>query len=370
MRFAIDFTATGLLLAGLLAMGLLKTFLFPHTPSPSLAFSRLSDLKQETWRSRFASLPKLLHWTALACFIIAFIDPHFLFPKSSIKSKQNLPLHELPTEGIAIYLALDRSGSMAESVQATNDKGKTVSIPKIDLLKSVTQKFILNHPSDLIGLVSFARVPRVLVPLTLDQETLLKQLNQIQVAKKADEDGTAIGYAIYKTANLLSATRHFANETQQQGRPPYTIKSAVIIVVTDGFQDPSRLDQGNRLRTLELDDAAAYAKSQNIRLYVVNIDPALSTSQYAPQRRQLEKITGVTGGKFYLVNDTQGLQDIYADIDRLEKGTITQEAHVQTSPDSKSTYTRFSLYPFFLAIGMLCLCLSLFLESTLLRRIP
>ena len=189
------------------------------------------------------------------------------------------------------------------------------------------------------------------------------------MAKSADEDGTAIGYAIYKTANLLAATRHFANDLQQQGRPPYTIKSAVIIVVTDGFQDPSRLDQGNRLRTLELDDAAAYAKSQNIRLYVVNIDPALSTAQYAPQRRQLQKITTLTGGNFYLVNDNQALQDIYADIDRLEKGKITQEASIQAR-DQKSTFNRFSLYPFFLVLGMICLFSSLFLESSLLRRIP
>lgn len=369
MHFAIDYTATSILLGGLLAASLLKIFLFPHSPDPSLAFSRLSDLKLISWRSRLASFPFKLHLAALALFMIAFMDPHFLFPKSSLAQQQHLSLHELPTEGIAIYLVLDQSGSMAEPVEATDENGKTTFIPKIDLLKRVTKQFILNHPSDLIGLVSFARVPRVLVPLTLDREALLKQLNQIQVAKSAEEDGTAIGYAIYKTANLLAATRYFANDLQQQVHPPYTIKSTIIIVVTDGFQDPSRLDQGNRLRTLELDDAATYAKSQNIRLYIVNIDPILSTAQYAPQRRQLQKMTSVTGGKFYLVSDDQALQDIYADIDRLEKGTITQEAPVQ-SLDRKSAFTRFSLYPFFLMLGMICLFLSLFLESTLLRRIP
>lgn len=369
MHFAIDYTAIGILLAGLFAVSLIKLFLFPHSPHPSLAFSRLSDLKLISWRSRLASLPSKLHIAALCFFMIAFIDPHFLLPKSSDTQQKNLSLRELPTEGIAIYLVLDQSGSMAEPVEATTENGKTKLIPKIDLLKRVTKQFILNHPSDLIGLVSFARVPRVLVPLTLDREALFKQLNQIQVAKNADEDGTAIGYAIYKTANLLAATRHFANDSQQQGRPPYTIKSAVIIVVTDGFQDPSHLDQGNRLRTLELDDAAAYTKSQNIRLYVVNIDPALSTAQYAPQRRQLQKITALTGGKFYLVSDSQALQDIYTDIDRLEKGTISQEASAQTI-DHQSNFNRFSIYPFFLILGIFCLFLSLFLESTLLRKIP
>lgn len=369
MHFAIDDTATGILLGGLLVASLSKIFLLPHPPHPSLAFSRLSDLKLISWRSRLASFPFKLHLAALASFMIAFMDPHFLFPKSSHAQQQNLSLLELPSEGIAIYLVLDQSGSMAESVEATDENGKAKLIPKIDLLKRVTKQFILNHPSDLIGLVSFARVPHLLVPLTLDKDALLKQLNQIQVIKNPEEDGTAMGYAIYKTANILATTRYFANDLQQQMRPPYTIKSAVIIVVTDGFQDPSRLDQGNRLRTLELDDAAAYAKNQNIRLYVINIDPALSTAQYAPQRRQLQKITALTGGKFYLVSDNQALQDIYADIDRLEKGTISQEATAKPL-DHKSAFTRFSLYPFFLVLGILCLFLSLFLESAILRRIP
>lgn len=369
MRFAIDFTAAGILLGILALLGLMKIFLFPGRISPSLAFSRLTDLKYPSWRSQFAIVPNKLHFFALICLMLAFIDPHFLFPKSNLPPQENLPSHELPTEGIAIYLVLDQSGSMSQSVEATGAAGRKEKIPKIDLLKRVTQQFILSHPSDLIGLVSFARVPRVLVPLTLDRDTLLKQLNQIQVTKNSDEDGTAIGYAIYKTANLLSATRQFANDLKEEGRPPYTIKSAIIIVVTDGFQDPSRLDQGNRLRTLELDDAANYAKSQGIRLYVINIDPVLSTAQYAPQRRQLQTITELTGGQFYLVDDSQELQDIYAAIDKLEKGSISQEASLQPL-DVKSAYTRFSLYPFLILAGIGSLFLSLFLNSTLFRVVP
>jgi Ca-activated chloride channel homolog len=369
MRFAIDYIAAGILACLMLILSLLKNFLFPLQSSPSLAFSRLTDLKVSSWRSRLVSSPKKLHLIALASLIIAFIDPHFLFPKSPISHQQNLPLRELPTEGIAIYLALDQSGSMAQPVAAIGEDGKKTSIPKIDLLKQVTKQFIIDHPSDLIGLVSFARVPRVLVPLTLDQETLLKQLEKIQVVKNPEEDGTSIGYAIFKTANLIAATRHFAQDLRTEGQPPFTIKSGIIIVVTDGFQDPSRLDQGNRLRTIELDDAAAYAKSQGIRLYIINIDPALSSAQYAPQRRQLQKITTLTGGQFYLVSDNQQLQDIYAAIDRLEKGTIFQEAHVQ-SPNSKTTYNRFSLYPFFILIGLGCLFASIFLDSMILKKVP
>lgn len=369
MQFAIDYLAMGLLMSGLLGASLLKISLFSDRTKPSLGFSKLKNLMLPSWRSRLTSFPTKLHLAGLLCLMIAFIDPHFLIPKSSASNKQHLPLHTLPTEGIALYLALDQSGSMAESVMSTDANGHKRMIPKIDLLKEVTKQFIIDHPSDLIGLVSFARVPRVLVPLTLDQDALLNQLSQINVVKRPEDDGTGIGYAIYKTAQLITATRHFSQDLRQEGQPPYTIKSAAIIVVTDGFQDPSRLDLGNRLRTIELDDAAAYAKSQNIRLYVVNIDPALSSSKYAPHRRQLKAITTMTGGQFYIVSDSQELQDIYASIDKLEKGTIPQEAMLNAS-DEKSKTSRFSLYPFFILIGLGCLLTALFLDSFILKTVP
>lgn len=385
MHFAVDPLATGILLGGLLLFVLLKRFAFrqqnhgqpreqqpqnPQNPQhPSLGFSRLSDLKLSSWRSRLAAYPNKLHAAALFSFMIAFIDPHLLFLKEPFSHTQNQPLRELPTEGIAIYLALDQSGSMSESVNTTGSEGQTVLVPKIDLLKQVTKEFILENSSDLIGLVSFARVPKILVPLTLDQDALIKQLDKIQVVKDPQNDGTAMGYAIFKTANLIAATKHFMQDLRQGGNPPFTIKSSVIIVVTDGFQDPSRLDQGNRLRTLELDDAAAYVKSQGIHLYVVDIDPALATSEYAPQRRQLQKITALTGGKYYLVNDNQDLQDIYKDINRLEKGTIYQEARLQ-SLHAQAQYSRFSLYPFFIFLGLGCLLSALLLESYILKEVP
>ena len=368
MYFAIDHKATLLLFLALTLLWLLKIFFFSHSVVPSLAFSRVFNLKHSNWRSKLGTLPKILHCTALIFLLIAFIDPHLIIPKKTLEKNYHPSLDIPPTEGIAIYLVLDQSGSMKEAIEYTNSSKKTVMISKIDQLKNVTKQFILNHPSDLIGLVAFARVPHVLAPLTLDQESLLSQLNEIQVVKTTDEEGTAIGYAIYKTAHLLAATRHFANDEKLETPSPYTIKSAVIIVVTDGFQDPSQLDQGNRLRTLELDDAANYAKSQNIRLYIINIDPSLVTGQFAPQRRQLQQITSLTGGQFYSVNDSQGLQDIYSAIDHLEKGEINRgQMQSQRTPTEG---TRFSFYPYMLLLALIALFSSLFLELTLLRRIP
>jgi Ca-activated chloride channel family protein len=378
--FTIDWIA---LWISLFAMGIayLLTIFFPSgTPFLSFSFLKGLDLEQQD-RSTWAFLPQRLHQLAFVCFLLAFIDPHLMIAKSlsSSNAKKSTQLNkELPppTEGIAIYFILDQSGSMAQEVSAKGTRRKSQLISKMDLLKQVTEQFIKDQSSNLIGLVAFARIPHVLVPLTVDQETLLNQLAQLQVVKNQDDDGTALGYAIFKTANLIAATRHFAEELRGKGKPAYEIKGAAIIAVTDGLQDPNPLDQGNRLRTIELDDVADYVKSQGVRLYLINVDPKISLPEFAPHRRLMQKITELTGGKFYLLSDGQDLKQIYSEIDQLEKGLIQTEEAAKSQPSSSnkkdlgSHYTRFSFYPFLLGLGILFLLASIILETTLFRKAP
>ncbi|QLH36950.1 MAG: VWA domain-containing protein [Parachlamydiaceae bacterium] len=240
-----------------------------------------------TWKTRFAKLPYYLNLGALGLFLIAFIDPHGFSPKKPItQTNQN----QLPTEGIGIYLLLDQSGSMAQEVSATIN-GNRVNIRKEDLLKQVTSEFVEGNPTeeldgrpnDLIGLVAFARVPHVLSPLTLDHKAILDDIQKLRVVQKQDEDGTAMGYAIYKTVSLIAATKHYATELAQKGNPSYNIKSTIIILVTDGLQDPSILDKNSRLRNIGLEEAANYAKENGVRLYLINIDPNTYSDELAPK---------------------------------------------------------------------------------------
>jgi Ca-activated chloride channel homolog len=360
MHFTLDPFALIFLFIGLVLAMIYKSWL-PPSIVPSIAFSRVKDLQFSSFRSHFANIPSLLHKIAFSSLLIAFADPHFLIPKISTTPNQAAP-HEISKEGIAIYLVLDQSGSMAKPVKI-NEK----EIPKIELLKNFTQQFIANDSSDLVGLVSFARIPQVLVPLTLDRATLQERLDQLKVVTQPDEDGTGMGYAIYKTAGLLSATRHFTEEKSVDGQIPYEIKSAIIVVVTDGFQDPSHLDEGNILRTMELDDAAAYAKKENIRLYVINIDPSLATTAYGPQRRQLQKVTEMTGGQFFIVNAPEDLQELYKTIAQLEKGTIKTKSipKLETPP-----MQRYSLYPFFIMIGFITFVSALLSNFYVFKIVP
>lgn len=365
MHFTIDWTAFAILCLALPLIGLIKRRFLAKPQTPSLGFSRVQGFEASppNWRLRWLSLPKWLYQASLLSFFLAFLDPHFQATREAAPSHPGART-TIPTEGIAIYLVLDQSGSMAEQVLTRNASGGRQYTPKIDLLKQVTEQFIRDRPNDLIGLISFARVPKVLAPLTLDQSILTQELQQLKVVKNPQDDGTAIGYAIFKATNLIAATRRYADELNKAGTTQYDIKSAIVVVVTDGMQDPSRLDKGNRLRTMELDEAAAYAKNQNVRLYVVNIDPAFGTEQYAPHRRQMQKITELTGGQFFLANEGQELQQIYANINALEKGHIPQTA-IQAA-----RVRTFSFYPYFISFGLICFLSACLLDTLYFRTFP
>ncbi|CAF22843.1 vWA domain-containing protein [Candidatus Protochlamydia amoebophila] len=355
-----------------LALVILGIFLFMaywlqqkwQTPYlPSLAFSDLESIDRSSKRRQFSHLPYRLYQLTLFFWCIAFIDPHFLFIKNDPLAQPSLPI---PTEGIAIYLIVDQSSSMNEKISSNSFFERGRSFTKIDLLKVMAGQFILHRPSDLIGLVAFARVPKILSPLTLDHELLINQLNDLKAINSMEEDGTAMGYAIYKTAHLIVATKHFAQELQKKGKPAYEIKNAIMVVLTDGFQDPNRLDYGNRLRTIELDEAIAYAKNAGIHLYIINVDPKFSSPQFAPHRRQIETLAESTGGQLYLANQEKDLKRVFDTIDRLEKSSLPLDSF-SSSPVIKH---RVSFYPYFIAAGLSCLFLAIFLESTWLRKFP
>lgn len=367
LSFSIDLKALAILL-GLMILAYVIDKAISHRVAPHLFFSQLSTLisnKDSSVRSYLISLPSRLVQGAIILFALAFIDPHFLYHNAT---DDQPPLGSAePKEGIGIYFDLDRSGSMNEKVETMGSDGRRVQQSKINILKQVTHEFIANHPDDLIGLVAFARLPEVLAPLTFDKETLFAQLKDITVVKKEADEGTAIGYAIYKTAHLIAATRHFAQELSKGEKPAYDMKGAIIIVVTDGLQYPSPLDQGNRVRTLSLEDAANYAKSQGIKLYIVNVDPRFELNEeLAPHRRLMERVTQETGGQFFLVNANRNLADIYRSINMLEKTSL----YAVSTTKKVSPPHRFSLYPFLIALGMGLFLCSFILDSTLLRKVP
>jgi Ca-activated chloride channel family protein len=352
-------------------------------------------LEERSLRAKLAGLPLFLKKLALFCMMVALIDPHEEVPFASApppETQQESPVadqppsvRKLPTRGIAAYLLLDQSGSMATPVVLANQKGQQIKITRMDLLKEVTREFIVGnpslnlpgHPSDMLGLVAFARIPEVLSPLTLDHELILQELKQIQPITNDKLNGTGIGYAIYKTVDLIAATKAFAEKDAKGTKSPYKIERTIIVLFTDGFEELNPADAGNPLRSIDVKKAAAFAKEHEIRLYIVNVDPNYGGLQYRSLRKEMEKDVESTGGKFFLLQPGQGIIEIYREIDKLAKEDLPGEVLVtgpvarQPQASSPPTVVRGKEYaPYFIKAALFFLLLSILLETSWLRRAP
>lgn len=329
-----------------------KRYATPHIRYSNVDFPHAK--RQIPWVQYFLYL-------ALFFLFLAFVNPYLLMPRES-KIAPN-PV----SEGVAIYLILDHSRSMSEKVGG---------ISRIDILKQLTRDFIQGHakvglagrPHDLIGIVTFARSAQVLVPLTLDHREVINQLNQLQATTEQAEEGTSIGYAIFKTANILSVTRHYSQELKGALKPSYDIESAVMILITDGMQEINPSDEKKRFRSMEIPEAAEYAKDQGIRLYIININPQFNSAQYEPHRHQMERAAESTGGRFFIADRSAGLAEIYREIDKLEKSKLP----VPILPKEKlpNLYKKFYFYPFLITFGMFFLFLAILVRSVFVRTLP
>lgn len=375
MHFRIDWNALPLVLV-VLAIWLLVFFFRKGKIRPLLPLSSLKIFAGHTptFRQRIALLPERLLVFCLAVFLIAALDPRIYLDRQPENRNEDSRIPSA-VEGLAIYFILDQSGSMEQKAQIATSEGRATTT-KLNLLKQITRDFIVGdqksglkgRPTDMIGLVSFARTAQVLTPLTLDHKILLEQLKKLEVMRIKDQDGTGIGYAIYKTAHLISATKYFAENLRGTGKPAYEIKDAVMILVTDGMQDPNPLDQKNRFRWMDPEQAAGFAKAQNIRLYVVNIDPEFTKPEWQANRNQMKRVAEMTGGRFYVLQGSSSISSIYKEIDDLEKSHVP----VSVSNDSLDGQQQalISLYPYLIAIGMFAFMLSIILQTTWLRVIP
>ncbi len=130
--FKIDQMALWLVLGAICAAYILKKIFFTsQTPHLSFSFLRGLHLEKSSGRPAWAFLPERLLQVSLLFFTLAFLDPYLLVDKKKSPFGQDQPEKMPPsTEGIAIYLVLDQSGSMAEKLMTTGPNEKENSFAK------------------------------------------------------------------------------------------------------------------------------------------------------------------------------------------------------------------------------------------------
>ena len=249
-------------------------------------------------------------------------------------------------EGIDIVLAVDVSSSMLAEDFTVDGKRAN----RLAAVKSVVADFVSRRGGgDRIGLVLFAARPYTQCPLTLDHGWLQKNLDRAEIGMI--EDGTAIGSALAAAVGRLEASDG---------------KSKIVILLTDG--------QNNAGKVGPL-AAAEAAKALGYRVYTIGAGTRglapyptrdlFGNRVYQPipvdiDEKTLREIAESTGGHYFRATETENLQEIYAEIDALEK-----------SPHAGLHYQEYrELYPWLLVPAVLLLCIEIVLSRTVLRVLP
>jgi len=315
--------------------------------------SALSGVRP-TLRQRLRFVPWLLRALAVVLLAAAAARPQLRWGETRTS-----------TEGVAIQIVVDRSPSMAAEMAL----GDRADANRLDVVKAVVRDFVLGdgdrfegRSADLIGLVAFAISPNTICPLVHDHEILVELAEQTRVAgRNSTENGTAIGDALalaaarLKTAEERLERRRRADEQRlaASSDPEFTIRSKVIVLLTDGEQTRGELTP---------DQAAAMAAEWGIRIYAVGIGEPRRVGFFGQRPGSdmgtLRRIAEATGGRAFNATSADALRDIYAEIDRLE-----------TTDIESVEYTRVDeLYPPLVYAGLATLAAQLLLSSAFFRR--
>ena len=281
-----------------------------------------------SWKNTFQNIPFLLRLLVLSCIIIALARPQIKFEEQQSEG-----------EGVDIVLCIDVSGSMTAQDFTPN---------RMEAAKKVAEDFVNSRPDDRIGIVIFSGESFTQCPLTTDHYVLTSQIEQIRNGLL--EDGTAIGSGLATSVDRLRNSK---------------AKSKVVILLTDGINNGGLIDPAT---------AREIAKSFKVKVYTIGV----GTDGYAPtpvstpmgivmqnekvaiDEKLLKNIAAETGGKYFRATDNKSLQNIYAEIDHLEKSKV-----------EITTFHRFTekFYVFIFA-AMALMLLEITLRFTLLKKFP
>lgn len=285
--------------------------------------------KADSWKTFFRHTPFVFRVLGLIALIIALARPQ-------TRNDEQI----LTGQGIDIILCMDVSGSMLAQDFLPN---------RLEAMKQVAADFVEKRPTDRIGLVVFAGESFTVCPITTDRTMLKTHIVNAQSSFLAD--GTAIGDGLATSVERLRGSK---------------AKSRVVILLTDGE------NQGGLIDPLT---AKEIAKSDGVKVYTVG----MGTEGYAsapmqnetgqvslqPQKVNIDEpllrqIAGETGGLYFRARDNSSLQNIYTEIDKLEKTKVDISV--------LKRYTE-QFLPFAIAAAIF-IFLELVLRYTIFRKFP
>ena len=301
-------------------------------PTMRMSDTRAYRYAPRSWRVTLMPIQLLLRLAVFVLLVLVLARPQ---TQNSWKNET--------MEGIDIMLAMDVSTSMLAEDLKPN---------RIEAAKQVAADFIIGRPNDNIGLTIFAGEAFTQCPMTTDHASLLNLLHNIRtdIAQRLIEDGTAIGMGLANAVSRLKDSK---------------AKSKVVILLTDG---------SNNRGDLSPMTAAEIAKSFGIRVYTIGVGtnkvapypmPVAGGVQYINMpveidTKMLSDIAEATDGDFYRATNNKELQQIYKEIDKLEKSKLNVKKYSK----------RYEAYQPYAIAAIILLLLEILLRITVFRKLP
>ena len=297
----------------------------------NLKISSFDNFKTKSFKSKLYPLLNTLRIISIALVIIALSRPQEISNSSRTKT----------SSGIDIVIAVDISSSMLAQDLKPN---------RLEALKSVASEFINDRINDRIGLVIYAGESYTKTPVTSDKEVVINSLTEISFDGIID-DGTAIGMGLATSVNRLKDSK---------------AKSKVIILLTDGVNNSGFIDPST---------AADLASTYGIKTYTIGLGTngnarapvalnpngsfRFGITKVEIDEDLLNEVADKTGGKYFRATDNRKLEEIYEEINKLEK---TEVEEIKYS-DIDEKYRPFALLAFVL------ISIELFLKYVIFRSV-
>lgn len=322
----------GLLWLFLLFIPLIAWYVWKHRSAhPSIHISTTLPFATSKRPARQVLIHALfvLRLLAIGCLIVVLARPQ---TRDAWRTSR--------TEGTDMVLALDISSSML---------ARDFKPDRLEAAKKIATKFVNGREHDNMGLVIFAGEAFTGVPMTTDRSALTNYISSLN--REMLEDGTAIGDGLATALNRI-----------KEGKA----KSKSIILLTDG---------SNNTGIVAPLTAAEIAHKLGVKVYTIGIGtngmapyPTVNMFgrvEYLPQpvvidEETLQQIAATTGGKYFRATGNRVLQQVFDEIDKLEK----TELDVRHFSHTEDCYLPWALA----ALGLFLL--ELVLRQTYLRPNP
>ena len=259
-------------------------------------FSNLESFDSKTLKSKLYPIINVFRIITLLLVIVALARPQEI--SNSIRTKTS--------SGIDIVIAVDISSSMLAQDLKPN---------RLEALKTVASQFINDRINDRIGLVIYAGESYTKTPVTSDKDVVIRSLSDITF-DGVIEDGTAIGMGLATSVNRLKESK---------------AKSKVIILLTDGVNNSGFIDPST---------AADLAANFEIKTYTIGLGTngnarapvalnpngsfRFGMTKVEIDEELLKNVANKTGGLYFRATDNKKLEEIYNEINKLEKTEVEE----------------------------------------------